>query len=83
VAGRHLPALLAALHEVGERAPFWRPVGGNVWRVAPTGDGGLTLTGPVILHGVVEGAADDLPARAIEVEYRHLWSLRVTIGDHP
>jgi hypothetical protein len=85
VAGRHVPALLAALHEVGERAPSptWAATGGNPWRVSPTADSGLRLTGPARLYEVIEGAADDLPVRSIELAYRHLWSLRVSCGDRP
>ena len=56
VAGGHVPALRAALHEVGERAPSptggHRPgaTGGNPWRVSPTADSGLRLTGPARLY---------------------------------
>ena len=51
VAGRHVPALLAALHEVGERAPSptWAATGGSPWRVS-TADSGLRLTGPARLY---------------------------------
>lgn len=90
VAGRHVPALLAALHEVGERAPSptwgaptWAATGGSPWRVSPTADSGLRLTGPAPAVQVIEGAADDLPVRSIEIDYRDLWSLRVSCGDRP
>ena len=85
VPGRHLPALLAALREVGHRAPSpsWAPTGDNPWRATPTSESGLRLSGPIRLHGAIQAEADDLPVQAIEVEYRYLWSLRISCGDHP